>query len=67
MILDTRILNLIDGKLVNPQNEAFISVKSLPDYLFLRSRKEGDMFRPLGSPGSKKLIRLDDRPKVVES
>ena len=55
MILDPRILNLIDGKLVNPQNEAFISVKSLHDYLFLRSRKEGDMFRPLGSPGSKKL------------
>jgi len=55
MILGTRILDLIDEKLVNPQSEAFISANSLPDYLFLRSRKEGDMFRPLGSPGSKKL------------
>ena len=55
MILDTRILDLIDEKLVNPQSEAFISANSLPGYLFLRSRKEGDMFRPLGSPGSKKL------------
>jgi tRNA(Ile)-lysidine synthase len=55
IILNTRILDLVDGKHVNPQNEAFISLKPLPNYLFIRSRKEGDMFRPLGSPGSKKL------------
>ena len=55
MMLNPRILDLIDGKHVNSQNEAFISLKTLPDYLFIRSRKEGDMFRPLGSPGSKKL------------
>lgn len=55
MILNTHIIDLINGKQVNPQNEAFISLKNLPDYLFIRSRKEGDMFRPLGSPGSKKL------------
>ena len=55
MMLNARLFDLIDGKHVNPQNEAFISLKPLPDYLFIRSRKEGDMFRPLGSPGSKKL------------
>ena len=49
--------NLIDQifkKKINPEREAYLSTASL-ERLFLRSRAAGDLFKPIGAPGSKKV------------
>jgi tRNA(Ile)-lysidine synthase len=57
-ILHQKILN----KEVNPQFEAYIASDQALQEIFVRSRKEGDLYQPLGTPGKKKLSdRMIDR------
>ena len=57
-ILHQKILN----KEVNPQFEAYIASEQTLQGIFVRSRKQGDLFQPLGTPGKKKLSdRMIDR------
>ncbi len=57
-ILHQKILN----KEVNPQFEAYIASEQTLQGIFVRSRKEGDLYQPLGTPGKKKLSdRMIDR------
>jgi tRNA(Ile)-lysidine synthetase-like protein len=57
-ILHQKILN----KEVNPEIEAYIASEQALQRIFVRSRKEGDLFQPLGTPGMKKLSdRMIDR------
>jgi tRNA(Ile)-lysidine synthase len=56
--LHQKILN----KEVNPQFEAFIASDQALEGIFVRSRKEGDLYQPLGTLGKKKLSdRMIDR------
>jgi len=56
--LHQKILN----KEVDPQFEAYISSDQSLEGIYVRSRKEGDLFQPLGTPGKKKLSdRMIDR------
>jgi tRNA(Ile)-lysidine synthase len=57
-VLHQRILN----KEVDPQFEAYIASEQALQGIFVRSRREGDLFQPLGTPGKKKLSdRMIDR------
>jgi tRNA(Ile)-lysidine synthase len=52
----------ISNKEVDPQFEAYISSEQALQGIFVRSRREGDLFQPLGTPGKKKLSdRMIDR------
>jgi len=56
--LHQKILN----KEVDPQFEAYIASEHALQGIFVRTRKEGDLFQPLGTPGMKKLSdRMIDR------
>ena len=44
--------------LAGPRDAAVIDGAELPDILSVRGRRRGDTFRPLGSPGHKKLQDL---------
>ena len=53
--VDHSLTKKISEKKIDSQKEAFLSAKNLSETLFIRSRIEGDTFKPLGAPGSKKL------------
>jgi len=57
-VLHQKILN----KEVNPLFEAYIASEQALQGIFVRSRREGDLYQPLGTPGKKKLSdRMIDR------
>jgi tRNA(Ile)-lysidine synthase len=52
----------ITNKEVDPQFEAYIASEQAMQGIFVRSRREGDLFQPLGTAGKKKLSdRMIDR------
>jgi len=52
---EDEIAAIIESKKVNQQEEALISETVAQEGLFVRSRNPGDIFQPMGAPGSKKL------------
>ena len=46
--------NILRGK-PDQDREAFLSAKTTGDYLYVKSRDDGDRFLPMGAPGSKKV------------
>ena len=53
--LQSDLINKINAKSVDQEVEAYLSASLLNGGLFVHSRKKGDTFKPLGSPGNKKL------------
>ena len=46
--------------------EAFLDLGKLPDGLFVRTRRDGDRFYPLGAPGEKKLSDVLTDKKIAK-
>ena len=61
------LIDQIFKKKINPEREAYLSTKSLKGSPFIRSRLSGDIFKPMGSPGSKKVSDLMIDRKWSES
>ena len=53
--LDKDLYKRITDGQVDQNQEAFLSPKKLAGHIYLRSRKDGDRFLPLGAPGNKKV------------
>ena len=53
--LDKDLFKSINDGQVDPNQEAFMSAKKFVDHVYIRSRKDGDRFFPLGAPGNKKV------------
>ena len=53
--LDKELMDQIFKKDINPQNEAFLSSTKLNERLYIRSRMDGDRYKPMGAPGSRKV------------
>ena len=55
LALTTSIARKIADKNIDQENEAFIADFGHQFKIYIRSRRKGDSFKPLGSPGNKKL------------
>ena len=53
--LDLAIFKRINDGQVDQNQEAFLSAKKLDGHFYVRSRKDGDRFFPIGAPGTKKV------------